>query len=127
MLLHEQVARDIKMPAVDLQALHVLSLHGGPMSPSELSAEAGLPRSTITRVLGNLEDAGYITRSVVPDDLRRSLISIVPEAVAPIGARFDHYADAFDAASRQLSAAELAVVARYWDALSSALDDDTES
>jgi DNA-binding MarR family transcriptional regulator len=120
--LHEHVARDAGMPSVALQALHVLSLHGRPMSPSDLATATGQPRSTITRVLGHLEESGYITRSTVPSDLRRSLISIVPRTVAPLGARFDHYADAFEAASRKFSAAELEVVARYWDVLAEALD-----
>lgn len=115
-LLHEQVAKDMGLSAVALQALHLIDLHDGPISPTELSSRSGLPRSTVTRVLAGLEAEGYVRRTDVPGDGRRALISAAPKA-RTVGNRFDLYADAMRAAAADFTAAELAVVARYWDAL----------
>jgi DNA-binding MarR family transcriptional regulator len=115
-LLHERVAKDVGIPAVALQALHLIDLHDGPISPSELSVRSGLPRSTVARILANLEADGYVRRAGVPHDGRRALIDTTAKA-RTVGERFDLYADAFRATDRGFSDAELAVVARYWDAL----------
>ena len=121
-LLHDTVARESGLTAAELQALHVIDLHEGPISPSELSDETGLPRSTVTRVLTGLAEAGYITRSAVPSDLRRASITTDPKATATVGARFDVYAEAMAALNRQFDGPELEVLARYWIALGDAVD-----
>ena len=120
-LLYSQVARDAEVPDVALLALHVLTLHDRPVYPSELSDETGLPRSTVTRVLDTLEQAGYIDRTRAPEDGRRSLVAVRPERVAAISARFDLYGEAMSEAARQFTSGELATVARYWDVLSQAV------
>lgn len=120
--LYSQVAKDAGVSDVALQALHVMTLHDGPMYPSELSAEALLPRSTVTRVLDALEEAGYVTRTEAPDDGRRSLVAVRPDRVVAISARFDLYAEAMSETARGFTDEELAVVARYWDVLGSIVE-----
>lgn len=115
-LMHEQVAKDMGLTAVALQALHLIDLHDGPISPTELSSRSGLPRSTVARVLAGLESDGYVRRTDVPDDGRRALITAAPKA-RTVGTRFDLYAEAMQAAADDFTVSELAVVARYWDAL----------
>jgi DNA-binding MarR family transcriptional regulator len=122
-LLYSEVAKDAGIPEAALQALHVLTLHEGAMYPSELSAQTGLPRSTVTRVLDTLEDAGYIARVKVPEDGRRFAVSVRHDRVAPVSARFDLYAEAMGETLHAFSEAELAVVARYWDVLSRAIQE----
>lgn len=122
-LLHEQVAKDAGISAVALQALHVITLHRGPVSPSELSDRTGLPRSTVSRVLAQLAAQGYLVRSAVPGDLRRALIAPNPDTVRQISQRFDVYAQALDRIGGRFSADELAVVARYWQDLLDAVED----
>jgi DNA-binding MarR family transcriptional regulator len=122
LLLHSQVAQDAGLSEIALNALHVLALNDGAMYPSELSAQTGLPRSTVTRVLDSLEDAGYVSRTKASEDGRRSLITVNSDHVAAIGARFDLYADAMAEAARNFSAKELTVVARYWDVLGRTVD-----
>ncbi|SDS41235.1 MarR family winged helix-turn-helix transcriptional regulator [Microlunatus soli] len=121
-LLHERVAKEMGLSAVALQALHLIDLHDGPISPTELSKSSGLPRSTVARVLAALESDGYVRRTEVPGDGRRALISSAPKA-RTVGTRFDLYADAMRAVSADFSATELAVIARYWDALLQAVED----
>ncbi|MEV0801594.1 MarR family transcriptional regulator [Kribbella sp. NPDC050281] len=123
MLLYSEVAKSAGISEVALLALHVLTLHDGPMYPSEVSAQTGLPRSTVTRVLDALEDAGYVARTKAPEDGRRFAVSVRRERVAPISARFDLYAEAMGEAMLAFTEEELAVVARYWDVLSRAIHD----
>jgi DNA-binding MarR family transcriptional regulator len=115
-LLHERVAKEMGLTAVALQALHLIDLHGEPISPTELSRQSGLPRSTVARVLAGLEADGYVTRSEVPGDGRRALISSAPKA-STVGRRFDLYGDAMREAVAGFDDAEVSVIARYWDAL----------
>lgn len=115
-LLHERVAKDVGLSGVELQVLHILFLAGEPLSPSELSERAELPRSSMTRVLAGIERGGYVHRSPVPEDGRRALVHINPDRTAELSARFDDYARAMDAIGGRLTVEELTVVASYWDA-----------
>jgi DNA-binding MarR family transcriptional regulator len=115
-LLHERVAKDVGLNGVELQVLHILFLAGEPLSPSELSERAELPRSSMTRVLAGIERGGYVHRSPVPEDGRRVLVHINPDRTAELSARFDDYARAMDAIGSRFTAEELTVVARYWGA-----------
>ncbi|HWD62211.1 MAG TPA: MarR family transcriptional regulator, partial [Humibacter sp.] len=62
-VLHDAVARDVGLSSSELQALHVISLADGPISPGEISVRTGLPRSTVTRTLDGLERRGYLARN----------------------------------------------------------------
>lgn len=121
-LLYSQVAKDAGLSEVGLQALQVLTMHDGAMYPSQLGVETGLPRSTVTRVLDALEEAGYVTRTRAPEDGRRSLVALRPNRVAVISARFDLYPEAMAEAARDFTETELATVARYWDLLGRAIE-----
>ena len=87
-------------------ALATIEKHG-PLTPSELANRERVQRPTVTRVLGNLEEAGLITRAADPTDRRSSLVSISPEGRALLAAarsRKDAYLsqrlDALDAEDR---------------------------
>ena len=116
-LLHEHVAKDAGISGVALQLLHAVTLNPSPISPSQLSEQTGLPRSTVSRVLAQLEAEGYLVRSAVPGDLRRALIAPNPDTVRQISERFDVYAQALERIGGRFSAGELTVVARYWQEL----------
>lgn len=46
----------------NLQILEVLASEARPMTPTEINASLGLPKPTIHRLIGNLEQLGYLTR-----------------------------------------------------------------
>jgi DNA-binding MarR family transcriptional regulator len=50
----------------------------GPMATSELAARLYMERTTITRHLTPLEDAGFVTRAADPDDARVRRVAITP-------------------------------------------------
>ena len=116
-LLNTQVAKDVHLTETALQTLHAVSLRGQPSSPGEIAGLTGLPPSTVTRVLDQLEAAGYITRQPSSDDGRRVVVMIDREKTAPVAMRFDQYAQAMTQTDASFTDDELRTVARYWDSL----------
>jgi DNA-binding MarR family transcriptional regulator len=118
-LFNEGVASTLGVSAVDLQTFGVIARHDGPITPTQLSAQTGLPPSTVTRVLDRLEQSGFITRSSVPSDRRKTAVEVVESKAAEVA---QHYAGKI-AQIRRLTArrapAELAAVVSYLSELAS--------
>jgi DNA-binding MarR family transcriptional regulator len=55
-------------------ALRSLELHG-PMTPSELAAHEKVQPPSMTRIVGLLEEHGYVTRTPDPDDRRQVVVA----------------------------------------------------
>lgn len=87
-LFNEQVAKTLGINAVDLQAFGVISRHDGPITPTEVMALAGLPASSVTRVLDRLEKSGYIARGTVPTDRRKVAVGVVAAKAAEVARRY---------------------------------------
>src|SRR4051794_2366755 len=60
-----------------LAALRTLDLHG-PMTPSELAAHEKVQPPSMTRIIGRLEELGYLTRT--PDPVDRRQVVVTPSA-----------------------------------------------
>jgi DNA-binding MarR family transcriptional regulator len=119
---NERIARAMGINVVDLQALGFIARNGAPMSAGEVSQQTELPTSTTTRVLDRLEKHGYIERMTDPNDRRRVVVRVRPELAAGVGRGGDDdpYAAILEGMQRvheQFTADELAVVARYLDAV----------
>ena len=119
---NERIARSMGLNVVDLQALGFIARNGAPMTAGEISRQTELPTSTTTRVLDRLEKAGFITRSIDPDDRRRIVVQLSPTALvgAGQGGEGDPYAGIVAGMQRvheRFTVAELEVVARYLDAV----------
>ena len=119
---NERIAREMGINVVDLQALGFIARNGAPMSAGEVSQQTELPTSTTTRVLDRLEKHGYIERMTDPNDRRRVVVRVRPELAAGVGRGGDDdpYAGILEGMQRvheQFTADELAVVARYLDAV----------
>src|SRR3954447_1615796 len=57
-----------------LAALRTLDLHG-PMTPSELAAHEKLQPPSMTRILANLDELGYLSRTPDPVDRRQVVVT----------------------------------------------------
>jgi len=119
---NERIAREMGINVVDLQAMGFIARNGAPMSAGEVSQQTELPTSTTTRVLDRLEKHGYIERMTDPNDRRRVVVRVRPELAAGVGRGGDDdpYAGILEGMQRvheQFTADELAVVARYLDAV----------
>jgi DNA-binding MarR family transcriptional regulator len=68
----------------------------GPLTPSELADRERVKRPTATRLLGTLEENGFVARTSDPSDRRSSLIAITPEGrelMRTLRTRKDMYLD----------------------------------
>jgi DNA-binding MarR family transcriptional regulator len=112
-LFNENVARALGMSAVDLQAFGVIARHDGPITPTELSAQTGLPASTTTRVLDRLEKGGYIARSSVPSDRRKIAVEVVEPKAAEVAQHYVGKIEHIKGLNAERTPAEVAAVVSY--------------
>ncbi len=119
---NERIARSLGLNVVDLQALGFIARNDGPMTAGEVSQQTELPTSTTTRVLDRLEKHGFIERTTDPNDRRRVVVRVRPDALpnAGRGGEDDPYGGVLTGMQRvheQFTRDELEVVARYLDAV----------
>ncbi len=76
------VARRYGLSHAALNALAVIEGAGGPIPTGEISARMHITTGTMTSVLDTLERNGYIRRIADPNDRRRVLVDITPDAQA---------------------------------------------
>ena len=76
------VARRHGLSHAALNALAVIEGNGSPMTAGAVGAQMHITSGTMTSVLDTLERNGYITRLTDPDDRRRVLVDVTPEAQA---------------------------------------------
>lgn len=115
---NERVAREHGLLVTDLQALHLLVLRDDVRTPSQISAATGMPASTVTKLVDRLEAAGFVRRSSDVSDRRRTVLDLVPDAIAPLRTLYGRADEQFDDLSRQFTPGELDTVVRYLDAVS---------
>lgn len=105
-----------------LAALGTISRHG-PLTPSELADRENIQRPTATRLLGRLEEPGYVARTPDPHDGRSALVAVTPAGQALLE-DLRHRKDAYLARRlRTLSADERATLRRASDILERLLED----
>ncbi|HEY8519902.1 MAG TPA: MarR family transcriptional regulator [Gammaproteobacteria bacterium] len=77
------VASRFGLHTTDLEVLDLIYLRGS-VSAGELAAVTGLTSGSVTALIDRLANAGYVERGFDPGDRRRVLVSVRPDAVAPI-------------------------------------------
>lgn len=117
-LSNERIARQHGLRVTDLQTLHLMVLRDDVRTPRQISETTGVPTSTVTKLIDRLEDAGYVRRTLDPMDRRKTVLELVPEAIAPLHALYGKTDAEFDELSRRFDADELRIVIRYLDAVS---------
>ena len=115
---NDRGAREHGLRVTDLQTLHLLVLREDVRTPRQISNTTGIPASTVTKLLDRLEAAGYVRLTSNPADRRKTVLKLIPEAIAPLGTLYGHTDEEFDKVSAEFSAEELEMVLRYLDAVS---------
>lgn len=107
-------------------SFHVLCLlvasETGSASPSELSDMVGTSRGNMTRILEELEQDGWVTRTVAPRDARRHIITITAEGREKVRDTVPRIAKPLERAFSDLSAEEFALLSRLLRKLITSLD-----
>ncbi len=80
-MVDELVCQLMGINRTDARCLDLLDEHGR-MSAGELAAQSGLSSGAITAVIDRLERAGCAQRVPDPNDRRRVLVELTPEAIA---------------------------------------------
>lgn len=79
--LRQETADGTPLTPSSSAALSTIERHG-PLTPSDLADHERIQRPTATRIVGNLEQAGLVTRTQDPDDGRCTRIAATPEGRA---------------------------------------------
>ena len=111
--LHSQaVARRAGLASVDLECLDMILL-AGPVTAGQIMEHTKLTSGAVTGLIDRLARKGYVERAADPQDRRKVLVRIVPEAVRPLQELFAPMAERSAALMRQYSAEELALIASF--------------
>lgn len=114
--------------ALDLSenSFHVLCLlvasETGSASPSELSDLVGTSRANMTRILDELQQDGWVERTVAPRDARRHVIAITAEGREKVRATVPQVAEPIERAFSDLSPEEFALLSKLLRKLILSLD-----
>ena len=115
---NEQVAARVGMSLSEMQALHLIQLHG-PLSPGQLAELTGLTTGSITAVIDRLEELGLAKRERQTDDRRRVVVSTQPDRIAEVlDVHFAQYAELVQKAMAASSSEELTAVLAFLKRLS---------
>ena len=112
-LFNEGVASALGVSAVDLQTFGVIARHDGAITPSEVSAQTGLPASTVTRVLDRLEQRGFITRRSVPSDRRKIAVDVVASKSGEVAQHYEGKIAQIERLNARRTRAEVEAVISY--------------
>jgi len=121
------VARRHGLTHAALNALAVIEGNAAPMAAGEVGAHMHITSGTMTSVLDTLERNGYIERLADPDDRRRVLVDVTPEAQAVLNQLLPEVVQTTTAVLKEFPAKELGdllgTLARVRAAIAAAPDD----
>ncbi|MFD8416292.1 MarR family winged helix-turn-helix transcriptional regulator [Streptomyces sp. NPDC059650] len=112
-LFTQALADHVSLHPTDMQCIALLDLEPGPVSTGDVARLTGLTSGSATRLVDRLVKAGIVERLADPNDRRRSLVALAPDARNRIGEAWDIPGRAFGAVLDRYSDAELAVIADY--------------
>ncbi|MEU9085574.1 MarR family transcriptional regulator [Streptomyces sp. NPDC048357] len=112
-LFNQAMADHVGLHPTDMQCVALLDMEPEPVSTGDIARLTGLTSGSATRLVDRMVKAGIVERHADPNDRRRSLVSLSPEARERIGAAWDTPGRAFGAVLESYSDTELAVIADY--------------
>lgn len=110
-----ETARLLGVNRTDQRCLEILLGAGDAgLTPRAIADRLALTTGSVTTMLDRLEKSGYILRSQHPDDGRRLIVTLTPEAVERVwGIIGPHIAESTATVSDRFSDRELATVRRF--------------
>jgi DNA-binding MarR family transcriptional regulator len=112
----DALCRHVGISRSDYEALEALDEHGS-LTPGELGALLSLTSGSVTALIDRLEKLGWASRNGHPEDRRKVVVTLTQKAWQIGQDELKAYLEALDAAARQLSNDERAVVVRFLDDL----------
>jgi DNA-binding MarR family transcriptional regulator len=112
----DALCRHVGISRSDYEALEALDEHGS-LTPGELGTLLSLTSGSVTALIDRLERLGWASRNGHPEDRRKVVVTLTQKAWQIGQDELKAYLEALDAAARQLSNDERAVVVRFLDDL----------
>ncbi|MEU8361187.1 MarR family transcriptional regulator [Nonomuraea sp. NPDC048882] len=112
-LFNQAMADRLGLHPTDLQCVALLELEPGPVSSGAVARLTGLTPGSATRLVDRLEKAGLVVRRPDPDDRRRALVALAPEARTRISDAWEVPGTAFGEVLARYDDAELELIADY--------------
>lgn len=116
-LRNHQVAARLGLHVIDLQALNLLALAGGQLKPSALADAMRTPRTSVSRIVRRLEEAGYVRRRESPTDRRSVTVEIDHDRLAAVTSEYRRQSDQLSEVLSAFTPADTAVIARFLESL----------
>ena len=123
--MHSGMKGDMDMNATDLAALRLLIMReqaGVPVSPREIAAHLRITTASTTKLLDRLELSGHIERRAHPRDRRARVVVLTDAAKQAFFRTFGAHLKAMRGVATHYDEGELAVIRRFMDELSGAID-----
>lgn len=116
-LRNHDVAQRLDLHLIDLQALNLLAIAGGQMTPSALAEALLTPRSSVSRIVRRLEEAGYVQRRESPTDRRSVTVEIDRNRFETVASEYQQQANHLARVLSTFNDNDIAVIVRFLDAL----------
>ncbi|MFT4234211.1 MAG: MarR family transcriptional regulator [Microbacterium sp.] len=118
-LCNHQVADRLGLHVIDLQVLNLLAMAGGQLTPSALADAMRTPRTSVSRIVRRLEEAGYVSRRESPTDRRSVTVEIDHDRLAAVTSEYRRQSDHLSEVLSAFTPTETTVIARFLESLTS--------
>jgi DNA-binding MarR family transcriptional regulator len=123
--MHSGMKGDMDMNSTDLAALRLLIMReqaGAAVSPREIAAHLRITTASTTKLLDRLEQSGHIERRAHPRDRRARVVVLTDAARRAFFRAFGAHLGAMRGVAARYDEGELAVIRRFMDEVSGAID-----
>jgi DNA-binding MarR family transcriptional regulator len=108
----DALCRHVGVSRSDYEALEALDEHGS-LTPGELGTLLSLTSGSVTALIDRLEKVGWASRNGHPEDRRKVVVTLTQKAWQIGQDELKPYLEAVDAAARQLSNDDRAMVVGF--------------
>ncbi|MEV0399541.1 MarR family transcriptional regulator [Actinoallomurus sp. NPDC050550] len=112
-LFNQAMADRIGLHPTDVQCIALLDLEPGPVTTGEIARLTGLASGSASRLVDRLEKAGFVQRQPDPNDRRRALVALAPDAAARISEAWETPGKAFGTVLERYTDEQLEIIADY--------------
>ncbi|WP_433189043.1 MarR family winged helix-turn-helix transcriptional regulator [Actinoallomurus sp. CA-150999] len=112
-LFNQAMADRIGLHPTDVQCIALLDLEPGPVTTGEIARLTGLASGSASRLVDRLEKAGFVQRQPDPNDRRRALVALAPDAAARIAEAWETPGQAFGAVLERYTDEQLEIIVDY--------------
>jgi len=123
--MHSGMKGDMDMNATDLAALRMLILReqqGRSVSPREIADHLRISTASTTKLLDRLVDSGHVERKAHPSDRRGRIVTLTDTSRQAFFRTFGTHLRAMRSVATDYDDDDLAVISRFLDQVSAALD-----